>query len=264
MKMIARTVALVALGALLGAGAVWARSAADVSLCSDPRTGFVKLGDGCGGQVVTVNQQGPQGLKGDKGDKGEKGEKGDPGPRGESGKAEPSKAETALHKALPAALRAPSGKPDLKKLAKLTQGASLQGVWAFSAFHDPGIKINFAAGGAASGASVRLAYLDVPAGKYAIAAKGAIWEPHPSPDLDAKSFNWSDSASCKAVAGVDFDSASATVANTISLNVVHVFAKPGRIELRCITGSDIDLFLENVKITAIRVDVLKNGYVAGG
>ena len=60
---------------------------------------------------------------------------------------------------------------------------------------------------------------------------------------------------------MDSDTSSARGDSNLALTVVHSFAKPGRIALRC-TG--FGSALSYVKITAIRVDVLKNVYVEAG
>jgi Collagen triple helix repeat (20 copies) len=261
--------AAAAVGAMFGGGVVWARgSASEISACVEPRTGYLVYGRSCGGQQVTWNTVGPQGPKGDKGDPGAKGDpgpKGEPGSKGDPGTAgRPSKAEISLHRAPPKSLGVPSDKLNPAAIAKLGKPPTAQGVWATSGFHDAAVPVKFAYGGSSPGGTVQIAHLDVPAGKYVVLAKGTVWETPFNSDPDAKHLSWFDNAYCKLVAGQDFDSALAALNNTVALTVVHAFAKPGRIELRCITGSDLDLFLENIKITAIRVNALKNAYIASG
>ena len=84
MKRVALSVALVALGALLAGGVVWAQTPSEITACVEPRTGYLRIGGSCaGGQTLAWNQQGP------KGDAGAAGPKGDAGPRGEAGPAGP-------------------------------------------------------------------------------------------------------------------------------------------------------------------------------
>ena len=51
----------------------------------------------------------------------------------------------------------------------------------------------------------------------------------------------------------------------LALTVVHVFAKPGRIQLNCTRATaQTVMALSAIKITAIRVPKLENAYVASG
>ena len=49
--------------------------------------------------------------------------------------------------------------------------------------------------------------------------------------------------------------------SSLALTVVHTFTEPARIAFRCVGLGSI---VRHVKITAIRVDVLKNVYVEAG
>ena len=96
------------------------------------------------------------------------------------------------------------------------------------------------------------AHLDVPAGKYVVVSKADVW----SEDYDVLGF-----VVCTLVAGVDTDTSSTRGDSALALTVVHGFADPARIALRCVGfGSK----LRHAKITAIRVDVLKNVHVEAG
>jgi len=237
---------LVAVGTLVGGGLVWARgTASEVSACVEPRTGYLVYGRSCGGESLTWSQQGPAGPQGQAGPQGAAGPKGDRG----KGLEPPSAAEIQAHKNPPKGLKAAPGKPNLAKLAKLKPSLSAGGVWAFSSFHDQEVQFNSIQGGFAPKG---VAHLDVPAGKYVVVAKADGW----SESYDTLGF-----VACYLVAGVDFDTSSTRGDSTLALTVVHSFAKPGQIALRCVGFGSV---LTHVKITAIRVDVLKNVYVATG
>jgi hypothetical protein len=230
---------LVALSALAGGGLVWAQgSASDLSACVEPRTGYLVYGRACGGETLTWSRQGPQG------EAGPAGPKGDPGAGG-SAPAPPVEIQVRTHP--PKALHASPGKPNLAKLASGSDGQ----VAAFSAFHDQDVALPEAKlfGSAPAG----VAHLDVPAGRFVVVAKADVL---PSSWADVEGF-----ALCDLVAGADYDSSSGAPNTTLALTVVHAYAKPGRIALRCL---GLETVLQRIKITAIRVDALKNGYVAAG
>jgi hypothetical protein len=245
---IGRVTALIVLGALIGAGAVWARaSASEISACVEPRTNYLKFGSSCGGQQLTWNTQGPQGPAGPKGDPG-------------SAPTEASKAEVAARGDLPD-LKKVVGKPNLAALAK--QKIPAAGVVALSAWHDEQVDIPSLLShlsDASAPYSTVVAHLDVPAGKYVVVAKARAL------NLNTKLYLPDDTAGvlCSLVAGVDYDMGNATHWNMLALTVVHVFPKAGRIDLNC-TGATINpMALAAVKITAIRVGSLKNVYVPTG
>jgi hypothetical protein len=262
----------VTVGALLGGGVVWARgTASEISACVEPRTGYLVYGRSCGGQQVTWNTVGPVGPKGDKGDPGAKGDagpKGEPGPKGSPGlrAAPPSKAEILIHTKPPKAIKAPPKKgPNLALVPKLDPAESGSSR-AYSAFHDNPVEINFllktlSPGNVETNPPTVAAHLDVPAGKYVGVAKGVVRKQDAgayNPGLDTGG------VACALVAGADFDVSEATVYDTLAMTVVHAFPEPGRIELRCLSYSMYALRLRDIKITAIRVDKLTNGYVAAG
>jgi Collagen triple helix repeat (20 copies) len=120
MKRVIVSAGLVALGALLAGGVVWAQTPQEISACVEPRTGYLKLGGSCaGGQTLVWNRQGPQGPKGDAGSAGPKGDAGPAGPQGEAG---PRGAQGP--KGDPNVLRIEvpgSGKPKLELLLNLEQ-----------------------------------------------------------------------------------------------------------------------------------------------
>jgi hypothetical protein len=237
---------LVAVGALVGGGFVWASgNASEISACVEPRTGYLVYGRSCGGANLTWSQQGPAGPEGPAGPQGAAGAKGDPG----RGMKPPSAAEIQVRKHPPKGLKAAPGKPNLAKLAKLKPSLGAGGVWAFSSFHDQEIAFNSIKDGFTPQG---VAHLDVPAGKYVVVAKADGW----SESYDTLGF-----VACYLVAGVDFDSSSTRGDSTLALTVVHSFAKPAQIALRCVGYGSV---LTHVKITAVRVDVLKNVYVATG
>lgn len=256
---------LVVLGAFTGGGIVWARgSASQITACVEPRTNYLKLGDSCGGQQLTWNTEGPAGPKGDAGPvgpKGDQGPKGDPG----QGPERASKAEVAARTRSPGRLQR-AGKPNLPALAKLKVPAIVlaQGVLALSSFHDEPVVIPSilnALGDSSQPWETAVAHLDVPAGKYVIAAKARALNTNPN----AYSVDETAGVLCYLVAGVDSDVGNATHWNMLALTVVHSFAKPGRIQLNCTRATAQTVMeLEAVKITAIRVGTLKNGYVAAG
>jgi hypothetical protein len=237
---------LVAVGALGGVGVVRASSSAsEISACVEPRTGYLVYGRSCGGENVVWSQQGPQGPAGPAGAQGAPGAKGDTG----KGIEPPPAAEVQLRNDPPKGLHAATGKPNLAKLAKLKPTLAAGGVWAFSAFRDEELSLS----------SIKdafnpkeAAHLDVPAGKYVVVSKADVW----SEDYDVLGF-----VVCTLVAGVDTDTSSTRGDSALALTVVHGFADPARIALRCVGfGSK----LRHAKITAIRVDVLKNAHVEAG
>ena len=235
-----------AIGALSGGGLVWAHgSATDISACVEPRTGYLVYGQSCGGANLTWSQQGPAGPAGPAGPQGV------PGPKGAAGKGiePPSAAEIQLRNHPPKGLRAAPGKPDLVQLAKLKPSLGGGGVLAFSSFHDQDVSL----------ASLKdafspkvVSHLDVPAGKYVVVAKA---------DGFTEVYDELGFVLCSLVAGVDSDTSSFRGDGDLALTVVHAFADPGRIVLRC---SGFGAVLRHVKITAIRVDVLKNVAVEAG
>ena len=232
--------ALVAVGALSGGGLVWARgTAAEISACVEPRTGYLVYGRSCGGASIAWSQEGPVGPQGPA------------GPQGAAGKGiePPSAAEIQLRNHPPKGLKAVPGKPNLARLAKLKPNLGSGGVWAFSSFHDEFVPL----ASVKDGFTPKLvSHLDVPAGKYVVVAKA---------DGHTETYNELGFVLCSLVAGVDSDTSSFDGDGNLTLTVVHGFAEPGRIALRC-TG--FGAALRYVKITAIRVDVLKNVYVEAG
>jgi hypothetical protein len=102
-----------------------------------------------------------------------------------------------------------------------------------------------------------VASLSVPAGKYAIWAKG--WFNNGGPDriqLD-----------CRLVAGADYDQSlfqlepgGATAVNmtAVPLEVVHQFTGAGVIELMCDAGVAVGPSANHVKIVAVKADTLSN------
>jgi hypothetical protein len=249
----------------VGRGIVWARGAASpVNACVEPRTGYLKLGSSCGGgQQLTWNVEGPAGPAGPKGDPGPTGPAGPAGPKGDQGKgpAKASKAEVVARTTPLARLKHVTGRASAAKLGKL--GASTGGTLALSAFHDDPVVIPSILNklGTSSPWEMTVAHLDVPAGKYVVVAKALAMNTSPN----TYSIDETAGVLCFLAAGVDSDAGSATHWNTLSLTVVHAFAKPGRIELNCTSATvQTVMALENVKITAVRVATLSNGYVAAG
>ena len=245
-KTLLLAVALVAVGALSGGGLVWARgSATEISACVEPRTGYLVYGHSCGGSTIVWSQEGPAGPAGPAGPQGAA------GPRGAAGKGiePPSPAEIQFRNHPPKGLKAVPGKPDLVRLAKLKPSLGGGGVWAFSSFHDqdvafPSLKDAFN--------SKLVSHLDVPAGKYVVVAKA---------DGFTESYDDLGLVSCALVAGVDSDASSFRGDSNVALTLVHAFAEPGRIAFRC---SGFRSVVRHMKITAIRVGVLKNVYVEAG
>jgi hypothetical protein len=231
---------LVAIGALSGGGLVWAHgSATEISACVEPRTGYLVYGRSCGGANLTWSQEGPAGPAGPTGPKGAAGKGIEP----------PSAAEIQLRTHPPKGLRAAPGKPDLARLAKLKPSLGSGGVWAFSSWHDQAVSL----------ASLKdaftpkvVSHLDVPAGKYVVVAKA---------DGFSETYDELGFVACALVAGVDSDTSSFKGDSNLTLTVVHSFPQPGQIVLRC---SGFGAVLKDVKITAIRVDVLKNAPVEAG
>ena len=238
--------ALVFVGALSGGGLVWARgTAAEISACVEPRTGYLVYGRSCGGASIAWSQEGPVGPQ------GPAGQQGATGPPGATGRGiePPSAAVIKLRNQPPKGLKAVPGKPNLAQVAKLKPSLGAGGVWAFASFHDQDIHFKsletaFTPKG--------IAHLDVPAGKYVVFAKayahsyGNVYQ------------GW---LVCSLVAGTDSDTSASIGTNSQALTVVHAFAVPARIAFRC---AGIETLLRHVKITAIRVDGLKNTYVEAG
>jgi hypothetical protein len=237
---------LVAVGALSGGGLVWAQgSANEISACVEPRTGYLVYGRSCGGSSIVWSQEGPAGVQGPAGPQGA------PGPRGAAGKGvePPPAAAIQLRNHPPKGLKAAPGKPDLVRLAKLKPSLGSDGIWAFSSYHDqdvpfPSIKDGFT--------PKLVSHLDVPAGKYVVVAKA---------DGSTEIYDVLGFVVCSLVAGLDSDTSSFRGDGNLALTVVHAFAEPGRIAFRC---SGFGSLVRRIKITAIRVDVLKNVYVEAG
>ena len=241
-------VLLLALGALAGGGVVWARGTASaINACVEPRTGYLKLGTSCGGgQQLTWNAEGPAGPKGDPG----------------KGPTRASKAEVVARTTPLARLKRVTGRASAAKLGKL--GASASGTLALSAWHDEPVVIPSILnklGNSSEPWETTVAHLDVPAGKYVVVAKARALNTNPG----LYTVDETAGVLCFLAAGADSDIGGATHWNMLSLTVVHVFPKPGRIELNCTRATVQSVMaLENVKITAIRVTTLANGYVATG
>jgi hypothetical protein len=260
-KLAAACVATFALaGVLAGGGAVWARTtASQIDACVEQRTGYLVVGRGCAGQPLTWNVEGPQGPQGPPGPQGLPGAAGPPGKGLEP--RQPAQDEIGLRTAPPKGLRRPA-KPSASKLLsqlKLPDGQ----VWAWSAFHDQKIDVPNVLSAAVDPGSawgVVAAHLDVPAGRYVAFAKAEVFRK----DMQAAASEFALAVRCTLVAGADYDVASAGEWSTVALNVVHAFAKPGRIELRCSSWGLVAQVLENVKVTAVRVASLKNAYVDSG
>jgi hypothetical protein len=99
---------LVALGALVGGGIVWAQgNQSQITACVEPRTNYLKFGSSCGGQQLTWNIEGPQGPKGDSGPAGAQGVQGPAGLQGQPGKRGP---------AGPAGRKGPKGDPNVLRV----------------------------------------------------------------------------------------------------------------------------------------------------
>ena len=258
--LIAACVAAFALASgLAGGGMVWARtSASQIDACVEARTGYLVLGR-CAGQPLSWNVEGPAGPPGPPGPQGAPGATGPPGKGLEPKPA--SKDQLALRAATPKVLHTPS-KPKPGALQHLSKLELPDGeVQAWSVYHDQAIFVPNALGtllDPGSAKAVVAAHLDVPAGKYVVVAKAAVFRQAGNQSAEVSGVR------CTLLAGADFDDAAATEWNTLSLTVVHSFAKPGRIELRCSSWGLVPPVLEDVKVTAIRVAALKNAYVAAG
>lgn len=244
-RRVAIAVAVTACLVLLGGRAVWARPSAEITACIERASGYLKVGGPCaGGQTLVWNQQGPPGPKGDPGPAGP------PGPRG-PGDEPPSEVARLFEKHPFAALTAPP-KATPKGL-KVLQPAKGSGQ-AYSSFHDQLVDLELITSFSSDGQPVStgnpvVSHLDVPAGAYVVVAKSVV-------------FGSGVAARCTLVAGADYDESLASGGMTIALNVVHVFKKPGRIELRCVAVNAKKV--AHIKITAIRVGLLKNTWVAPG
>jgi hypothetical protein len=258
----ATTLALVALAGLLAGGVVWARGTdATIKACVEPRTNYLKLGGSCGGQELTWNTAGPAGPQGPAGPAGPAGPKGDPAPRaGHASKAEVAARASGLKK-----LRL-VGKPNLAEVSKVTSKLQVAtgGVFALSAFHDEPVVIpsmlNLLSDPSKPWDTV-VAHLDVPAGKYVVIAKARAL------NTNGENYTYDETAGvlCYLVAGADSDAGNATHWNMLALEVVHVFTKPGRIQLNCTRATAATVMeLEAIKLTAIRVQALANAHVEAG
>ena len=107
---------LVAFGALLGGGIVWAKgNQSQITACVEPRTNYLKLGSSCGGQELTWNTEGPKGPKGDPGPAGARGAQGPAGPQGQPGARGPAGA---------AGRKGPKGDPNVLQV-RVTGGGSI-------------------------------------------------------------------------------------------------------------------------------------------
>jgi Zn-dependent alcohol dehydrogenase len=145
--------------------------------------------------------------------------------------------------------------------AKLVPAAD--GVLALSAFHDEPVVIPTILnllGNSKQPWETTVAHLDVPPGKYVVVAKARVLNPYPNVNVELNP-----GVACYLVAGVDSDAGNATDWNMLALTVVHTFVGAGRIQLNCTRATvQTVMQLEAVKITAIRVDTLKNAHVAAG
>jgi hypothetical protein len=155
-----------------------------------------------------------------------------------------------------------AGKPNLAKVRKLNAGRD--DVLALSAFHDEPVVIPSVLNGLTDPSKpweTTVAHLDVPAGKYLVVAKARALNTNPG----SYSFDETAGVLCYLVAGADSDAANATHWNMLALTVVHVFSKPGRIQVNCTRATaQTVMALSWIKLTAIRVPKLQNAYVAAG
>jgi hypothetical protein len=122
------------------------------------------------------------------------------------------------------------------------------GPTVYSGYHDAPITL--------PSSLAAIATLRVPAGNYAVFAKLTVWNGE----------NIDDTLTCKLVAGADFDtSLTVLTGNSVpyadyaamALNVVHHFARRGKIQLQC-TGGSVDTQASWIKITAIKAGSLSN------
>jgi hypothetical protein len=127
-------------------------------------------------------------------------------------------------------------------------GSSPAGPAAYSGYHDAPISLPSKLG--------TIEKMRIPAGNYVIFAKLTVWNGQNIDDL----------LTCVLVAGADFDrSDTVLTGNTVpyanyaamELNVVHHFARPGKVVLEC-TGYGVTTSASWIKITAIRVGTLSN------
>ena len=119
----------------------------------------------------------------------------------------------------------------------------------YSGFHDAPISLPSSLGTIAS--------LRIPAdGNYAIFAKLTVWNGE----------NVDDTLTCQLVAGADVDRSDTVLTGNsepyadyaaMSLNVVHHFSRPGKVQLQC-TGYGVTTTASWIKITAVRAGSLTN------
>ena len=132
-----------------------------------------------------------------------------------------------------ARLKRVTGRASAAKLGKL--GASASGTLALSAWHDEPVVIPSILnklGNSSEPWETTVAHLDVPAGKYVVVAKARALNTNPG----VYTVDETAGVLCFLAAGADSDVGGATHWNMLSLTVVHVFPKPGRIELELHAG----------------------------
>jgi hypothetical protein len=130
-----------------------------------------------------------------------------------------------------------------------TPASSPAGPTVYAGYHDAPISLPSSLGNILS--------MRIPvAGNYVTFAKLTVWNGQ----------NTDDTLTCELVAGADFDrSDTVLTGNTVpyanyaamELNVVHHFARPGSVQLKC-TGYGVTTTASWIKITAIRVGSLTN------
>lgn len=256
----AMVVAVIALVLALGGGAVAAIPGPDGSIvgCVGARGALraVDTPSQCeaGEQAVTWNQAGRTGPQGSQGPQGAPGQRGAPGG---SSSDTLNRLVTGRSSAPQALTKKPKPLPG-RTAQKLTSQTSPDSE-ARSRFRDGGVALNSILGPIVglSGEQATVLRLALPKGRWVMQAKT---EAAYVGDVQLGQAQEADvlrgAAYCSLVAEQEVDIASAIRA-ALSLQVVHRFAKPGAVELRCIGGFNSVLYRS--KVTAIKVAKLTNG-----
>lgn len=198
------------------------------------------------------SQRGPQGPAGPEGTPGPQGPAGPQGPTGPQSPAAPSLSDAqaqALQSAPSRNFAKPPGRLPKGKIKQLGTPA-VADVDAYSTWKDAPIDLHAEITQGDWTPQV-MATLALPAGRWVMSAKTLV---------DSDSLFGGAFAYCRLQAGTDFDTAWGLRMSTVAFQVVHRFAQPGAVELRCggFHPTDPQVQLEHTKITAVRVKSLKN------
>ena len=264
--------AVVALAAAAGGVAVAAPGdGATIAACTNnlrQSIRFVDEGTTCdaGETLLTWNKQGPAGPGGPSGPAGPAGERGPQGVAGVGGTA--FQRSPAVDAALTRAKRSFTQRPKKppKKLIARLKATNSKPNEARAVYRDgpvplPSALAEFLGANQPQPPPV-VASLPLPVGRWVVQAKAqAILDYNPKAAVVAAGATY-DTVSCQLRAGADKDVSGVDgFSGTLALQVVHRYTTPGLVQLEC--HGVLDPKLSTIKLTAIRVEKLKNQPVGG-